>query len=83
MNYTKAIYLMSGEVITITEVQEQTVKKLLAAGAEWVDIEGQFINSKSIAKIGSHHVTVEMKRLEKYQAETDLKIAESDKKLIA
>jgi hypothetical protein len=74
MDYTKAIFLMSGEVITITDKQEIDVRAQLSQGAEWISIEGQLINTKAIAKIGSHHATSYLKKLEINQGKTDLKI---------
>jgi len=74
MNYSKALFLMSGEVITITEDEEKQVQQSLVAGAEWVSVQGNLINAKSISKIGNHHATSQIRSLEKSQAETEMKI---------
>lgn len=78
MIYSKAIFLMSGEVITITEEDEKKIKQSLIDGAEWIGVQNELINAKSIAKIGNHHATAQMKRLEKYQEETNLKLKEPE-----
>lgn len=71
---------MSGEVITITQEEETQVKKDLLAGAEWIQVQGNLINTKSIAKVGSHHATAFMEKIEGVQEKTDLKIKADDTK---
>jgi len=82
MNYSKAIYLMSGEVITITADEERSIKSHITQGSEWINIQGEMINIKAIAKIGNHHATAYMENLEKYQEKTDLKLGEIKNNLL-
>lgn len=82
MIYTKAIFLMSGEVITITPDEENLIKSTLKAGAEWIEVQGNLINAKSVSKVGDHHATAYMKKIEDHQEETNLKIKESEIKKI-
>jgi hypothetical protein len=63
MEFTRAINLMSGEVITITEKEFQAVSEAIQAKEEWIRVQGQLINTKAIAKIGNHHATAEMKKM--------------------
>lgn len=64
MNYTHALHLMSGETITITEIQAKAIQQALISGAEWLPIGKELVNSKSVAKIGYHHATSDMKKRE-------------------
>lgn len=83
MNYPKAIFLMSGEVITITIEEEKLIKSNLKTGAEWIEVQGNLINAKSISKVGDHHATTYMKKIEDHQEETNLKIKQEKTKRIA
>jgi hypothetical protein len=78
MNYPKAIYLMTNEVITITIEEEKAIKENLKAGAEWIEVQGNLINAKSVSKVGNHHATDYMEKIEGVQTKTDLKIKESE-----
>lgn len=80
MNYPKAIFLMSGEVITITLDEEKQIKSSLMSGAEWINVQGELINSKSISKVGNHHATSYIQRIEEHQKETDMKMETHDTK---
>lgn len=82
MIYSKALFLMSGEAITITESEEKKIQETLIGGAEWVHVQGNLINSKSISKVGNHHATAEINRIEEQQKETNLKILEPSVKKI-
>lgn len=65
MQYTHAVNLMSGEVITVSEKQAVAIKEALLNGAEWIPIGNELINAKSVAKVGYHHDTANaQKRLD-------------------
>ena len=74
MNYPKAIFLMSGEIITITELEDKQIKEQLKSGVEWLEVQGELINSKSVSKVGNHHATVYIKNIEGMQDKTELKL---------
>lgn len=83
MNYTKAIFLMSGEIITITVEEEKLIKSNLKSGAEWIEVQGNLINAKSVSKVGDHHATAYMKKIEDHQEETNLKIKQDETKKLS
>jgi len=83
MNYPKAIFLMSGEAITITANEEQQIKQQLKSGVEWLEVQGELINAKSVSKVGNHHATVMMKNIEGKQEVTNLKLKEREIKKIS
>lgn len=79
MQYTKAIFLMSGEVITITEEECKQIQQALLNKPEgFLTVQGEMINKSSIVKVGNHHATVMMKNIEGIQDKTNLKIAGSE-----
>ncbi len=80
MQYPKAIFLMSGEVITLTGQEAKQIQEQLIGGAEWISVQGELINAKSVSKVGNHHATVMMKNIEGVQEKTNLKIAGSETK---
>jgi hypothetical protein len=63
MKYTKAIFLISGEVITITDKEFNAIVRIVEKKPEgFLKVQGQLINKRSIAKIGNHHATSDMKK---------------------
>ena len=82
MEYPKAIYLMTNEVITITLEEEAKIKQDLVSGAEWIQVQGNLINAKSVSKIGDHHATAEINRIEGMQEKTNLKLKGEETKKI-
>ena len=68
---------MTGEVITITLDEEVKIKRDLMDGVGWIQVQGNLINAKSVSKVGVHHATEYVNRLEKSQEKTDVKIADS------
>ena len=77
--YKRAILLISGEVITITEDEEKQVKKMVLDGSEWIEVQNELINARYISKIGSHHATAYLKKVEIYQNETDKKLRDGER----
>lgn len=69
---------MTNEVITITEDEAKQIQASLIAGAEWIAVQGELINAKSISKVGNHHATSYMNRLETEQEKTNLKLKEAE-----
>lgn len=80
--YTRAIFFKDGASLTITPQEEKTIKAGLLAGGKWVDVQNEFISADNIARIGSHHATAYMEKIEQYQKETDKKIEGSKIKQI-
>ena len=80
--YTRAIFFKDGKCLTITPKEEETIKTGLRAGAKWIDVQNEFISADSVSRIGSHHATAHMEKLEQYQEKTDLKIKDSETKRI-
>ena len=79
MNYLKAIFLMNGEVITITEEECKNIQKVLTERPQgFLTVQGEMINKSSIVKVGSHHATAFIKKIDNYQKETDLKLKDGE-----
>ncbi len=79
MDYTKVIKLIGGENITITESEYKAiVEELKNKPTGFIEVQGELINKASIAKVGNHHATAYMGRIDNRQKETDLKISEPD-----
>lgn len=84
MNYPRVIKLIGGEDIIITEDEFQAIKKeLQIKPTGFIEVQGELINKTSIAKIGNHHATAQMNKIEGIQEKTDLKIKTSEVKRIA
>ena len=74
MQYSKAIHFHDGEVKTITDQECLKIQQELLNGAEWLQVQGELINTKSIKRVGSHHATAMMNNIEKKQETTNLKL---------
>ena len=72
LDNVKAIHLKSGDMISITEQQCQQVQRDLLAGAEWVMIQGELLHKGTIARVGNHDMTVDMKRYKDYDETLEL-----------
>jgi hypothetical protein len=77
--YTRAIFFKDGNCLTITPEEEEGIKTGLRAGGKWIEVQGEFISADNVARVGSHHATTYMDRLEKYQDATELKLKEGEK----
>jgi hypothetical protein len=83
MLYPKVIKMIGGENITITEDEFQAIKKeLKIKPTGFIEVQGELINKISIAKVGNHHATAFMEKIEGHQKETDLKIKADETKRI-
>lgn len=66
--YTKAIYTKNGDVVTITEGEAKGVMAALQSGEKWIVVQGEMYSADTIARIGNHEMSAEIKRT----AEADL-----------
>ncbi len=73
MEYTHAVYLMSGAVITVTENQMNAIKNELLRGAEWIPLGNELVHCKSISRVGYHQETANMQK--RAEENLDMKLA--------
>lgn len=67
--------MFSGTQTLITEDQMNNIKTLIAKGAEFIPIGNDLVNVKSIARIGTHHATSQIKKIENNML--DIRLIES------
>jgi hypothetical protein len=73
MRYSKAVYLMNGEKILVTEDDATKIGEALVKNHQgFVRIEGQVINKSSITMIGDHSSTAHLKTLDRGQADVKM-----------
>ena len=72
MKYYYAIYFFDGNMITITKEEMEQIKNDLTKGMEFIQVQGNMINVKNIARIGEHESTAQMKILDKASVENGL-----------
>jgi len=76
----KVICLFSGETIIVKEEQATAIVELIKQGADWIDIKGELINPKAISKIGNHHASSTMNKIEQQQKKNDIMIAKANRR---
>ena len=62
--YTRAIHFKNDETLTITEEEMQAIQQALLSGNKWLKVQGEMISIDTVARIGNHHATAEMKKRE-------------------
>lgn len=67
--------MFSGTQTLITQKQMEFIKKMIENGAEFIPIGNDLINVKSISRIGTHHATYQLKKIEENM--TDVKLVEA------
>jgi len=72
MNYYYAIYFFDGKILTITAEEMDKIKADISRGAEFIQIQGNLINVKNIARIGEHESTALMKTMNRAAVENRL-----------
>jgi hypothetical protein len=73
MRYTRAVYLMNGEKILVTEEESHKIGEALIKNPQgFIQIEGQLINKSSITMIGDHSSTAHLKTLDRGQADVEM-----------
>lgn len=81
MDYYYAIYFFDGKMLTITAEEMDRIKADLSRGAEFIQVQGNFINVKNIARIGEHESTAQMKTMNRASVENRL-ITQGREKLV-
>jgi hypothetical protein len=73
MRYPKAVYLMNGQKILVTEDDARSIGEAIIRNPQgFVQIEGQVINKSSITMIGDHSSTAHLKNLDRGQADVKM-----------
>lgn len=67
--------MFSGTQTLITQKQMEFIKKMIENGAEFIPIGNDLINVKSISRIGTHHATNQIRKVEENML--DIKLAEA------
>ena len=75
MKYTRAIYYKDGTSNTITEQEEQAIKQRLLNGDKFIEFQGEFISADTVARIGKHHATTTINKIN--QSEQDMSLLSS------
>lgn len=70
--FTKAIYTKNGDVVTITEQEAAGLMNALQAGEKWIVVQGEMYSADTIARVGNHTMTTEIKRTA--EADSDRKL---------
>lgn len=76
LEHTKGIHLKSGDLISITEAECLKIQQDLINGAEWVFVQGELLHKGTIARVGNHQMTVDMRR---YKQQDDLTMIDERK----
>jgi hypothetical protein len=58
--YTRAIYFKNGDSLIITADELRGVQNAILQGNRWILVQGELISADTVARVGSHHATVEM-----------------------
>ena len=74
MLYTRAIYFKDGKNLTITESEAKAITERMISGDKFVVVQGELISADTIARVGSHSSTADLKKYERAQIETQLKL---------
>lgn len=72
MNYTRAIFFKDGKTLTITDQEYQGIFKALAERVEWIEVQGNLISKDTIARLGNHEATAQMKKTQEANLERKL-----------
>ncbi len=72
MKYYYAIYFFDGNMITITAEEMAQIKNDITKGTQFIQIQGNLINVKNIARIGEHESTAQMKIMDRASVENRL-----------
>lgn len=72
MNYTRSIFFKDGKSLTITDQEYQGIFKALTDGMEWIEVQGNLINKDTIARLGNHEATAQMKKTQEANLERKL-----------
>jgi hypothetical protein len=79
MQFTKIVHLIGGEKILITEKEcDELVKMINEKPEGFVKIQNSLINKLSVAYIGNHDATADIKKLDNANLERKLKLAGRD-----
>lgn len=73
--YTHKIQFFSGDSILISEKQAESIKEAITRGVEMIPIGNDLVNVKSISRIGTHHATNQIRKVEENML--DIKLAEA------
>lgn len=73
--YTHKIQFFSGDSILISEKQAESIKEAITRGVEMIPIGNDLVNVKSISRIGTHHATNQIRKVE--ENILDIKLAEA------
>lgn len=75
MNFTKIVHLIGGEKILITDRECEALVKLINEKPQgFIKLQNSLVNKQSIAYIGDHQSTSQIKSMDKAQAETEMKV---------
>jgi hypothetical protein len=70
--FTKALYTKNGDIVTLMESEAIGVMEALKAGEKWIVVQGEMFSSDTIARIGNHEMSAELKRVEHADIERSL-----------
>lgn len=73
--FTKAIYTKNGDVVTITEQEAAGLMNALQAGEKWIVVQGEMYSADTIARVGNHTMTTEIKRMAEADSERKLELS--------
>lgn len=69
---THKIEFFSGGSTLLTEGQANAIKEQLKKGAEFINVGNDLVNVKSISRIGTHHATSQIKKIDKNMLDISL-----------
>jgi hypothetical protein len=72
---THKVEFFSGGSTLLTEGQAEAIKEQLKKGAEFINIGNDLVNVKSISRIGTHHATNQIRKVEENMM--DIKLVEA------
>jgi hypothetical protein len=64
-----SIYFFDGKSMPISREELTAINKQISAGAEYIQLRGNLINKKNIARAGEHSSTAYLKNLERASTE--------------
>lgn len=73
--FTKALYTKNGDVVTLTESEAKGVMEALRAGEKWVVVQGEMYSSDTIARVGNHEMSAEIKRVAEHDLDRKLELS--------
>lgn len=75
MNFSKAIYTKNGDVVTLTESEAVGVMNALAQGQKWVVVQGEMYSTDTIARVGNHESSAQIKKVSEADMERKLELS--------